>query len=591
MFTSFLSKAVGADIPVRKSVCAGTAGELAGGQKKTSASGTAKSANPRLPDPVKPNPTSLGTNANGASMPANSVAQSFSTLVGSKVPAAVPTDTALGADRNTGTISSSEQAPISSGAAEPTSVNPLVCPSDLVPAASTETVPPPNSDVSFASAPNFTSAGGGAAYQTPRRVEASPLPGCSAASDFSGLVAPTVAMTDANATVVPIAADGSVPSYQQNSAANCADPTMASPALDGSVRGPEAEAQPTAATENAIPTVANRGPAESPSCLFTAVPALQPVSENSGMRNVPLGSASALRQPANASFRAEPIPSADPGTRTSTQVRPVLSQVHVVVESRAPEASQVASGGGKVSEASSAGETRPSETHPHTPESPRVTNAGGNQDSSASDAPTQGATDARLVAAALAPQNGGSQPGAATVPTSLANVLSPEPQDFAVQNPVASTTEHPGASTAENAANQPSATPVQVAHMVDGTSQAEMHIGLRTQAFGSVEVHTVVRESQLGVTVGSEKGDLRSLLNSEVPILQTTFRQQELHFENIRFLDGRGTDLSGGANQQSRPFHQGRTNSNDGLVSDDRQDISPEENFSSEGNSKLSVLA
>jgi hypothetical protein len=82
-----------------------------------------------------------------------------------------------------------------------------------------------------------------------------------------------------------------------------------------------------------------------------------------------------------------------------------------------------------------------------------------------------------------------------------------------------------------------------------------MHIGLHTQAFGSVEVHTVVRDSQVGLTVGSERGDLRALLATEVSGLQTAFRQQDLRFDSIRFLEtstGTTAGFSGGADSQAR---------------------------------------
>jgi hypothetical protein len=86
-----------------------------------------------------------------------------------------------------------------------------------------------------------------------------------------------------------------------------------------------------------------------------------------------------------------------------------------------------------------------------------------------------------------------------------------------------------------------------------------MHIGLRTQAFGSVEVHTVVRDSQVGLTVGSERGDLRGLLAPEVSGLQTSFRQQDLRFDNIHFLEtsaGTTAGFSGGADSHSRSSSQ-----------------------------------
>jgi hypothetical protein len=114
---------------------------------------------------------------------------------------------------------------------------------------------------------------------------------------------------------------------------------------------------------------------------------------------------------------------------------------------------------------------------------------------------------------------------------------------------------------ADSAANPlPANGGVNVARVVERVGQSEMHIGLRTLAFGSVEVHTVVRDSQVGLAVGSERGDLRTFLAAEVPGLQTTFYQHDLHFDNIRFLDhGPGFDMgfSAGADSQSRSFQQG----------------------------------
>ncbi len=108
-------------------------------------------------------------------------------------------------------------------------------------------------------------------------------------------------------------------------------------------------------------------------------------------------------------------------------------------------------------------------------------------------------------------------------------------------------------------ASLPAASAVEVARLVAGVAQSEMHIGLRTQAFGSVEVHTVVRDSQVGLTVGSERGDLRGLLAPEVSGLQTSFRQQDLRFDNIHFLEtsaGTTGGFSGGADSNSRSSSQ-----------------------------------
>jgi flagellar hook-length control protein FliK len=87
--------------------------------------------------------------------------------------------------------------------------------------------------------------------------------------------------------------------------------------------------------------------------------------------------------------------------------------------------------------------------------------------------------------------------------------------------------------------------PVQVARLMERMGQAEMHIGLRTLAFGSVDVHTVIHESQVGVSIGSEHGDLRSLLAQDIPSLQAGLRQHELKLEGVQFLQ-EGSGLQAG---------------------------------------------
>jgi hypothetical protein len=139
----------------------------------------------------------------------------------------------------------------------------------------------------------------------------------------------------------------------------------------------------------------------------------------------------------------------------------------------------------------------------------------------------------------------------------------------------------------------PNTGPVQIARLVDGIAQSEMHIGLRTQAFGNVELHTVVRDSQVGLAVGSEKGNLRNFLNSEVPTLQATLGQHDIRFDGIRFLEsgGAGTGFSGGTEQQSRSFHQAAPTAEQEPSSADPPDGLWEEGISAERNSQISVLA
>ena len=109
----------------------------------------------------------------------------------------------------------------------------------------------------------------------------------------------------------------------------------------------------------------------------------------------------------------------------------------------------------------------------------------------------------------------------------------------------------------------PTTTPVQMAQIVAKANQSEMRIGLNTPAFGSVEVRTVVRASDVGVTIGSEKGDLRSLFANELPGIANALQQQSLRLNQVSFHQGftfSGNSSSGGDSQprsyaSSRSIH------------------------------------
>jgi len=81
----------------------------------------------------------------------------------------------------------------------------------------------------------------------------------------------------------------------------------------------------------------------------------------------------------------------------------------------------------------------------------------------------------------------------------------------------------------------PATGPVQMAQMVNQAAQSEMRIGMNTAAFGNVEVRTVVHANEVGVLIGSEKGDLRSMLANELPGIATTLQQQNLRLNQVNF--------------------------------------------------------
>ena len=77
--------------------------------------------------------------------------------------------------------------------------------------------------------------------------------------------------------------------------------------------------------------------------------------------------------------------------------------------------------------------------------------------------------------------------------------------------------------------------PVQLARVLQNASQSEMRIGLSTSEFGNVQVRTVVHASDVGLQIGSEKGDLRSLLGNELPGIVHNLRQQDLRLTQVTF--------------------------------------------------------
>jgi trimeric autotransporter adhesin len=100
--------------------------------------------------------------------------------------------------------------------------------------------------------------------------------------------------------------------------------------------------------------------------------------------------------------------------------------------------------------------------------------------------------------------------------------------------------------------------PVQVAQMVNRAGESEMRIGMTTSAFGSIEVRTVVHASEVGVVIGSEKGDLHTLMANDVPSIANTLQQQNLRLNSVNFMQGfafsNNTAGGGGGNFQQRSF-------------------------------------
>jgi hypothetical protein len=144
--------------------------------------------------------------------------------------------------------------------------------------------------------------------------------------------------------------------------------------------------------------------------------------------------------------------------------------------------------------------------------------------------------------------------------------------------------------------------PVQVAQMVNRMGQSEMRVGMNTTAFGDVEVRTVVHASDVGLTIGSEKGDLRGMLANDMPAITSTLQQQNLRLSNVSFTQGSGfsNHSSGGdgGSQQQRSFVPTPASTNygsssgpsAGTVAGDSREVLPAGALGGTGSS-LSILA
>ena len=103
----------------------------------------------------------------------------------------------------------------------------------------------------------------------------------------------------------------------------------------------------------------------------------------------------------------------------------------------------------------------------------------------------------------------------------------------------------------------PSTGSVQMAAMVNQAAQSEMRIGMNTAAFGNVEVRTVVHANDVGVLIGSEKGDLRALLSNELPGIASSLQQQNLRLNQVNFHQtgfAFSNQMSSGGDAQPRWF-------------------------------------
>lgn len=94
---------------------------------------------------------------------------------------------------------------------------------------------------------------------------------------------------------------------------------------------------------------------------------------------------------------------------------------------------------------------------------------------------------------------------------------------------------------------------------INGQTNAQMHLGIRTDAFGAVEIHTVVQQSQVGISVHSDR-DIARWFSSEVPSLESGLNNSHLNLTAVHFDSGRsGVQTSTGFQQGQSRQHFAQT--------------------------------
>jgi hypothetical protein len=81
---------------------------------------------------------------------------------------------------------------------------------------------------------------------------------------------------------------------------------------------------------------------------------------------------------------------------------------------------------------------------------------------------------------------------------------------------------------------------------------AQMHVGIRTDAFGAVEIHTVVQQSQIGITVHADR-DIARWFSSEVPGLESGLNKNHLNLTAVDFDNGRSGVQTATSFQHGQP--------------------------------------
>lgn len=94
---------------------------------------------------------------------------------------------------------------------------------------------------------------------------------------------------------------------------------------------------------------------------------------------------------------------------------------------------------------------------------------------------------------------------------------------------------------------------VKASELYQRVGGAEMHISMDTELLGSIDLRTVVHQSTVTATIGVQRSDVQNLLANDLPALQHSLADRNLHVEQISVFDstiGARTGFGGSSQQQ-----------------------------------------
>lgn len=232
-------------------------------------------------------------------------------------------------------------------------------------------------------------------------------------------------------------------------------------------------------------------------------------------------------------------------------------------------------------------------THNVPPQTTRGASIATESGSPQAGAPSRHDPDTSAAAVQAAAQNVSAPTSAPPVATTLPLSTPPVPDALPKANTLPGPDPATAFPTSPEILPKAIAGPVQMAQLINRVDLSEMRIGMNTAAFGSVEVHTIIHANDVGLVIGSEKGDLRTLLQNDLPAIANTLQEQNLRLHTVNFMQGFAfsNNASGGGDSQPRPFTSARASSSSALPEVPTNDFTeppPAENF--DGGS-LSILA